>query len=87
MHENPILPCRFGCSTRDCTAHYITCPKVWEAVERVMGSPSCDGLERRAFTTNPDTFKHAVQAQHTDTTTDVVARVIKASKAFIEGIQ
>ena len=47
MHEDPILPCLFGCKEhKDSLPHYIMCPHIYAFQRYLFGDVSSDPLDR-----------------------------------------
>ena len=61
MHENPVLPCIFGCvDCSDDLAHYLCCPTLWAIVGEIGSlpfDPSVLSIASRLCLSNP-TFDH-----------------------------
>ena len=47
MHEDPILPCLFGCKDhRDSLPHYVMCPNIYAFQRYLFGDVPSDPLDR-----------------------------------------
>jgi len=63
MHENPVLPCIFGCNDcKDDLTHYLCCPTLWTLVGDIGPlpfDPAMMSVSHRLCLTNPsfDSFR------------------------------